>query len=45
MNNPIYTSSFKDHIKSYVELKQAIGYKFNTEAQRWSLQFGQINKL
>jgi hypothetical protein len=32
MNNSIYTSSFKDHIKNYVELKQAIGYKFNTEA-------------
>lgn len=32
MNNPIYTSSFKDHLKSYVELKQAIGYKFKTEA-------------
>ena len=32
MNNPIYTSSFKDHIQGYVELKQAIGYKFNTEA-------------
>ncbi len=32
MNNPIYTSSFKDHIQGYVEIKQAIGYKFNTEA-------------
>ena len=32
MNNPVYTSFFKNHIKSYVELKQAIGYKFNTEA-------------
>jgi integrase/recombinase XerD len=33
MNNPIYTSPFKDHIKSYVELKQAIGYKFKVQAQ------------
>lgn len=32
MNNPIYTSPLKDHIKSYVELKQAIGYKYKTQA-------------
>lgn len=33
MNNPIYISHFKDHIKSYVELQQAIGYESKTEAR------------
>lgn len=32
MNNPVYVGSFKDHIKSHVELKQAIGYKYNAES-------------
>ena len=32
MNNLIYEGPFKEHIQNYVELKQAIGYKFTTEA-------------
>ena len=32
MNNIIYESSFKNHIKSYIDLKQAVGYKYKTEA-------------
>jgi integrase/recombinase XerD len=32
MNNVLYAGPFKDHIKNYVELKQAIGYKYDTEA-------------
>lgn len=33
MNNPIYIGPFKDHIQNYVELKQAVGYKYNIEAR------------
>ena len=33
MNNIIYTGPFKEHIKKYIELKQAIGYKYDTEAK------------
>lgn len=33
MNNIIYRGPFKDHIKDYIELKQAVGYKYNTEAK------------
>ena len=32
MNKIIYESSFKNHIKSYIDLKQAVGYKYKTEA-------------
>lgn len=32
MNEIIYESPFKDHIKDHVELKQAVGYKYHTEA-------------
>lgn len=32
MNNIIYTGPFKDHIKNYIELKKAVGYKYDTEA-------------
>lgn len=32
MNNTIYEGPFKDHLKNHVELKQAIGYKYVTEA-------------
>ncbi|HQS83654.1 MAG TPA: tyrosine-type recombinase/integrase [Alphaproteobacteria bacterium] len=32
MLNIIYKSPFKDHIQNCVELKQAIGYKYNSEA-------------
>ncbi len=32
MNNIIYESTFKNHIKSYIDLKQAVGYKYKTEA-------------
>ena len=34
MDNIIYTGPFKEHIKNHVELKQAIGYKYHTEAVR-----------
>jgi len=30
MNNILYRGPFKDHIQSYVEIKQAVGYKFDT---------------
>lgn len=30
--NTFYKGPFKDHIQNHVELKQAIGYKFDTEA-------------
>lgn len=33
MNKIIYKGSFKDHIKNYVELKRAVGYKFNEAAE------------
>lgn len=32
MTNPIYTGPLKDHLQHYVDLKRAIGYKFNEEA-------------
>ena len=32
MTNPIYTSPLKDHFQNYVDLKRAIGYKFDEEA-------------
>ena len=32
MNNIIYAGPFKDHIQNYVKLKQAVGYKFHTDA-------------
>ncbi len=32
MNNPIYTGPFKDHLQNYVDLKKAIGCKFDAEA-------------
>ena len=33
MNNIIYEGPFKEHIQNYIELKQAIGYKYQTEAE------------
>ena len=32
MNKIIYQGPFKDHIRNHVELKRAVGYKYNTEA-------------
>ncbi len=32
MTNPIYTGLLKDHLQNYVDLKRAIGYKFDEEA-------------
>ena len=32
MNNITYIGPFKDHIHNYVKLKQAVGYKFETDA-------------
>lgn len=32
MRNLTYESLFKDHLQSHVELKQALGYKYETEA-------------
>jgi len=32
MGEIIYEGPFKDHIKNHVELKQAVGYKYHTEA-------------
>src|SRR5690625_6658819 len=32
MNNIEYEGPFKDHIQSHVELKRAVGYKYDTEA-------------
>lgn len=32
MNEIIYEGPFRDHIKNHVELKQAVGYKYDTEA-------------
>lgn len=31
--NSLYKGPFKDQIQNYVELKRAIGYKFDTEAR------------
>jgi integrase/recombinase XerD len=33
MNNIIYKSHFKKHIKNYIELKQSVGYKYDAEAK------------
>ena len=33
MNNIIYVGPFKNHIQNYVKLKQAVGYKYDTEAE------------
>jgi len=32
MNNPIYTGLLKDHLQNYVDLKRAMGHKFNHDA-------------
>ena len=32
MSNIIYVGPFKHHIQNYVELKKAVGYKYDTEA-------------
>ena len=32
MNNIIYVGPFKNHIQNYIELKKAIGYKYDTAA-------------
>ena len=32
MNDIVYSGPFKDHIKRFVDLKQAVGYKYLTEA-------------
>jgi hypothetical protein len=32
MDKTVYEGPFKNHIQSHVELKQAIGYKYTTEA-------------
>lgn len=34
MKNNIYVGPFKKHLQNFIELKQALGYKYNTEAQR-----------
>ncbi len=34
MNNFIYTGPFKNHIQNHVKLKQAVGYKYRTDAGR-----------
>ncbi len=31
MNNTHYTGPFKDHIQNYIDLKQAVGYKYDAE--------------
>ena len=31
MNDIVYSGPFKDHIKRFVDLKQAVGYKYLTE--------------
>lgn len=33
MNEIIYEGPFKDHIQSHVELKRAVGYKYDTDAR------------
>ena len=42
MNNIIYTGPFKDHIKNYIELKKAVGYKYDTEAEHLKV-WGELN--
>lgn len=32
MNNIIYIGPFKDHLQNHVKLKQAIGYKYDIDA-------------
>ena len=32
MNEIIYKGPFKDHIQNHVALKQAVGYKYETDA-------------
>jgi len=32
MREIIYEGPFKDHIKNHIELKRAVGYKYDTEA-------------
>jgi len=32
MNNPLHTGSLKEHIQNYIDLKQAVGLKYDTEA-------------
>ena len=32
MNDVVYSGPFKDHIKRFVDLKQAVGYKYYVEA-------------
>lgn len=32
MKDIIYKSHFKDHLRNYIELKKAVGYKYETEA-------------
>ncbi len=32
MNDIVYSGPFKDHIKRFVDLKQAVGYKYHAEA-------------
>jgi integrase len=34
MNNIIYKGPFKEYLQSYIELKRAIGYKYDTEANQ-----------
>lgn len=33
MNNISYEGPFKEHFQNYIELKQAVGYKYQTEAE------------
>ena len=33
MDNILYIGPFKEHLQNHVKLKQAIGYKYNTEAE------------
>lgn len=33
MSDIIYEGPFKNHLQSHVELKKAIGYKYDTEAR------------
>ena len=32
MHNILYKGPFKDHIQNHIELKQAVGYKYDAEA-------------
>ncbi len=32
MNNNLFIGPFKNHIQNHVKLKQAIGYKYQTDA-------------